>query len=149
MQYLNKTLSLLLALFLLVGTLAACSNETYKKREELYSSDLEESVYVESVTLTNDDLKTDANNGNRLYAMAQKQEDGTWRYQIKYAVAPQNATDKSVSFIRGTIDDSLATIDESTGVVTFYREGSLMVTLSAKNSQVDASAALMIYAIDT
>lgn len=144
----SKILSALLTLVLLVGMFTACG-DTYKKREDLYNSDLEETVYVESVTLTNDDLKTDANNGNRLYAMAQKQEDGTWRYQIKYSVAPENATDKGVSFVLGTADASLATVNVSTGVVTLYREGSVMVTLQAQNSQVDASAQLMIYAIDT
>ena len=56
----------------------------------------EEIVYVESIELLDENLKVDEN-GDK-YVVIRPDENGERKYQIKYRVHPDNATDDGVRF---------------------------------------------------
>ena len=113
----------------------------------------EEVVYTESVELLNEDIKP-GNDDFDYYVAIRPDENGERRYQIRYRVHPDNATDQSVSFAlapTSSDDDgevSGVSIDKN-GVVTFEGDGiaSVIVHVVANNGSGEAaSVSLAIFA---
>ena len=101
----------------------------------------EEIIPVESIEILNEGLKYSELWGN--YVVIQADENGEWRYQIKYRVHPDEATNSEVKFTYDTQNQS-ATIDEF-GVVTFTKPGMMKVILIPADGS-DTSASITIIA---
>ena len=89
----------------------------------------EEIVYVESIELLDENLKVDEN--GEKYVVIRPDENGERKYQIKYRVHPDNATEDGVTFAYDEQNTSV-TVDE-TGVVTFAKKGVVTVQIIAKD----------------
>ena len=98
----------------------------------------EEIVYVERVELLNEDLKESTTSGFDYYTVIYPDENGERRYQIKYRVYPDNATDQTVDFIYDKETEGV-TIDEN-GVVIFEGKGTVIVQVIPKNSASEAAS---------
>ena len=95
-----------------------------------------EIVYVSSIELLGDELKTNAQGQKTVTIFPD--ENGERKYQIKYRVHPDNATDDGVIFAYDE-EKTFATVDEN-GVVTFKRGGrALIVQLIAKDGSAKTS----------
>ena len=114
----------------------------------------QEEIYVERLELLNDDIKPA---GGRLegvdyYTTVSPDENGERRYQIKYRVFPDNATDQSVDFhlVPTTSDGEVSGVSiDKNGVVIFDGENvnSVIVQIIAKNaSSDDATVSIAIFA---
>ena len=57
-----------------------------------------EVIDVQSIELLNEGLKDSGDPEKGYYAIIQKNENGEWKYQIKYRVHPDNATNTKVDF---------------------------------------------------
>ena len=108
----------------------------------------EEIIPVERVEILDDTLKP-GNENFDFYKVIELDSDGKGRYQIKYRVYPDNATNQEVDFILTPMnsgDDSVpATIDEN-GVVIFEKQGAVIVSVVARDStgeDSEVSIALM------
>ena len=101
----------------------------------------EEVIPVESIELLNEGLKHNDIWGE--YVVIHPDEKGEWRYQIKWRVHPDEATDNSVSFSYDH-QNTCATIDEF-GVVTFTEPGMISVTLIPMDGS-DTSVTITIIA---
>lgn len=89
----------------------------------------DEIVYVESIELLDENLKVD-DQGVK-YVVIRPDENGERKYQIKYRVHPDNATENGVTFAYDEQNTSV-TVDE-TGVVTFAKKGVVTVQIIAKD----------------
>ena len=101
----------------------------------------DEIIPVESIELLNEGLKENETWGN--YVVISPDESGEWRYQIKWRVHPDNASDNSVSFSYDKQNDA-ATVNEL-GLVTFTKPGICEVTLIPKDGS-DTSVKITIIA---
>ena len=115
----------------------------------------EEVVYVESVELLNEGLLApDFEADFDYYALVAPNEQGELRYQIKYRVHPDNATDQSVDFVledaSGDGVQTTATVDKN-GVVIMDSVGTaVIVTVIAKNGSGEkASVSVALFAVDS
>ena len=95
----------------------------------------DEIVYVESIELLDENLKVD-DQGVK-YVVIRPDENGERKYQIKYRVHPDNATEDGVTFAYDEQNTSV-TVDE-TGVVTFAKEGVVTVQIIAKDGSAKTS----------
>lgn len=95
----------------------------------------DEIVYVESIELLDENLKVD-DQGVK-YVVIRPDENGERRYQIKYRVHPDNATENGVTFAYDEQNTSV-TVDE-TGVVTFAKKGVVTVQIIAKDGSAKTS----------
>lgn len=100
-----------------------------------------EIIYTKSVELLNEDIKL-AEDGTP-YVIVRLGTDGTARYQIRYRVHPDNATDANVNFIYDKQNTSVS-VDEN-GVVTFTKKGAVDITLQTTDGS-GAKATIRIYA---
>jgi hypothetical protein len=95
----------------------------------------DEIVYVESIELLDENLKVD-DQGVK-YVVIRPDENGERKYQIKYRVHPDNATEDGVTFAYDEQNTSV-TVDE-TGVVTFAKKGVVTVQIIAKDGSAKTS----------
>lgn len=110
----------------------------------------EEIIPVERVEILDDTLKP-GNENFDFYKVIELDSDGKGRYQIKYRVYPDNATNQEVDFILTPMnsgDDSVpATIDEN-GVVIFEKQGAVIVSVVARDSTgEDSEVSIAIMAV--
>ena len=110
----------------------------------------EEVVPVESVEILDENLKP-GNENFDYYTVIELDSEGKGRYQIKYRVHPDNATNQEIDFILTPMnsgDSSVpATIDEN-GVVQFDRQGAVIVSVIARDATgEDAEVSIAIMAI--
>lgn len=110
----------------------------------------EEVVPVESVKILDENLKT-GNENFDYYTVIELDADGKGRYQIRYRVYPDNATNQEVDFILTPMnsgDSSVpATIDEN-GVVQFDRPGAVIVSVIARDATgEDSEVSIAIMAV--
>ena len=95
----------------------------------------EEIVYVESIELLDENLKVNEN--GEKYVVIRPDENGERKYQIKYRVHPDNATEDGVTFAYDE-QATYVTVDE-TGVVTFAKKGVVTVQIIAKDGSAQTS----------
>ena len=95
----------------------------------------DEIVYVSSIELLDEDLKT--NDQGEKYVVISPDEKGERKYQIKYRVHPDNATDDGVIFAYDE-ENTIATVDEN-GLVAFNKKGVLTVQIVAKDGSAKTS----------
>lgn len=98
-------------------------------------------IPVERIEILNEGLKENDMWGK--YAIVNPDENGDRRYQIKWRVYPDDASDNSVDFSYD-LQNTVATIDEM-GVVTFSKPGMIKITLIPKDGS-DTSAVITIIA---
>ena len=101
-----------------------------------------EVVYSTSIELLNEDIGLDKNGNN--YAMAEKGEDGIWRYQLQWRVHPDNVTNDGVTFSYDNQNNTVF-IDED-GVITFTQKGVVTVEILPKDSSPGVGATVKIWA---
>ena len=94
-----------------------------------------EIVYVERIELLDENLKTD--DQGQKYVVIYPDENGERKYQIKYRVHPDNATENGVTFAYDKQNTSV-TVDEN-GVVTFAKKGAITVQIIAKDGSAKTS----------
>ena len=87
-----------------------------------------EKVYVERIEILNSDVKID--DEGMKYVTIRPDESGNRIYQLEWRVYPDNATNKTVDFIYDSQNTNV-TIDETTGVVTFQKKGSIKIQIMA------------------
>ena len=104
-----------------------------------------EVIDVQSIELLNEGLKDSGDPEKGYYAIIQKNENGEWKYQIKYRVHPDNATNTKVDFSYNK-NQTIATVDEESGVVTFNRVGTITITL-LPNDRSDCEAKITLIAV--
>ena len=95
----------------------------------------DEIIYVESIELLDENLKT--NDQGEKYVVIYPDDKGERKYQIKYRVHPDNATDDDVIFAYDE-QNTFATVDEN-GVVTFTKKGAITVQIIAKDGSAKTS----------
>ncbi len=95
----------------------------------------DEIVYVSNIELLDENLKT--NDQGEKYVVIYPDENGDRKYQIKYRVHPDNATDDGVIFAYDE-ENAFATVDEN-GVVTFTKKGAITVQIIAKDGSAKTS----------
>ncbi|MBQ2773386.1 MAG: hypothetical protein IJC95_06250 [Clostridia bacterium] len=101
----------------------------------------DEIVYSNKIELLNEDIKI--KNGEP-YALAEKGEDGVWRYQLKYRVYPDNVTNSAVTFSYDNQNNTVS-IDEN-GVVTITKKGPVIIQILPQDGSPDVSATLTVWA---
>ena len=94
-----------------------------------------EIVYVSSIELLDENLKT--NDQGEKYVVIYPDDKGERKYEIKYRVHPDNATEDGVIFAYDE-ENAFATVDEN-GVVTFKKKGAITVQLIAKDGSAKTS----------
>lgn len=98
----------------------------------LKAKDFHEIVYTNGIELLNENIKIDKETGEP-YDVVYPDANGEWKYQLKYRVHPDNATDNSVTFSMDEQAKSYATIDEN-GIVTLTRANrSVTITIQAND----------------
>ena len=101
-----------------------------------------EIVYTTGIELLDENIKQNAE--GEKYIVIHKDENGEYKYQLKYRVHPDNATNSDVTYSYDT-ELSYVSVDED-GVVTFTRGGrTATITIIAKDGS-GASATLTITA---
>lgn len=103
----------------------------------------EEIVYVERIELLNEGLEDTGSDEFGKYAIVHPDENGEWRYQIKYRVHPDEATNSEVEFSYDT-QNTAVTVDEN-GVVTFTEPAAVTITITPKDG-TDSKAIITIIA---
>ena len=98
-----------------------------------------EIVYVQSIEILDENLKTD-DQGEK-YVVIYPDEKGERKYQIKYRVHPDNATDDGVTFAYDQ-QNTAVTVDED-GVVTFAKKGAVTVQIIAKDGSAKTSITII------
>ncbi len=131
----RNAISLLAVLLLLTALFTACGNGTGKNKTD-------KDILVTQIVLLGDEIQTKADGTH--YVVLNADEDGVWRYQIKYRTYPENAADRDVNFTLLTANP-YAEIDESSGNVTLTKEGVATVLLKGRG-QSEASITLEIWA---
>ena len=118
----KKSVVILIALIFIASVVSVCFfGLEFKTFEEI--------VYVESIELLDENLKVDEN--GEKYVVIRPDENGERKYQIKYRVHPDNATDDGVTFAYDE-QTTYVTVDE-TGVVTFAKKGVVTVQIIAND----------------
>ena len=113
----------------------------------------EEVVYVESVELLNEGLLVPEFEADfDYYALVAPNEQGELRYQIKYRVHPDNATDQRVDFVleNASGDGEVTGVSvDANGVVKMEKVGTaVIVSVVAKNGSGEkASASIALFAV--
>ena len=102
----------------------------------------EEVIPVSEVEILNEGLKESETWGR--YVTVSADANGEWRYQIKYRVHPDDATNKEVDFNVAATPAGCATIDEN-GVVIFNSVGMAKVYVIATDG-TNAEATVTIIA---
>ena len=102
----------------------------------------DEIIYSTGIDLLNEDIKVDKNGNN--YALAEKGEDGIWRYQLQWRVYPDNVTNDGVTFSYDNQNNTVF-INED-GVITFTQKGVVTVTILPKDAAPNVSATVKIWA---
>ena len=98
-------------------------------------------VDVENVEILNEGLKYNNTWGN--YTVISKNTDGEWKYQIRWRVYPDDATNQKVEFQLDSQNKS-ATVDEN-GIVTFSNPGVASINIIATDGS-NVSAKITIIA---
>ena len=135
----NSFILLLLALIICFSlvvlgvTLQIPNNNVDEPKENV--DEPKEIIYAESIELLDENLKVDEN--GEKYVVIRPDENGERKYQIKYRVHPDNATEDGVTFAYDEQNTSV-TVDE-TGVVTFAKEGVVTVQIIAKDGSAKTS----------
>ena len=101
-----------------------------------------EIIYSSKIELLNEDIKIDKN--GMPYALAEKGEDGIWRYQLSYRVHPDNVTNSAVTYSYDNQNNTVS-VDEN-GVVTFTKKGVVTVEILPKDGSPEVSATIKIWA---
>ena len=101
-----------------------------------------EIIYSNKIEIINEDIQINPNDG-KPYAMAQKGEDGVWRYQLKWRVYPDDVTNNAVTFSYDNQNNTVS-IDEN-GVVTFTKKGVVTIEILPQDGS-NVSASLTIWA---
>lgn len=99
-------------------------------------------VYSTKIELLNEDIKI--NKSGMPWALAEKGEDGIWRYQLEYRVHPDNVTDNGVTFSYDNLNNTVS-VDEN-GVVTFTKKGVVIIEIFPKDGSPEVSAVIQIWA---
>jgi len=94
-------------------------------------------IKTQSITIIGDEIKTSQSNDSK-YVIVSQSGDGVWEYQLKYTVAPDDATDKGVNFIHED-NPSLTVSDE--GFVTYIAASGGMPSAIIKIMAKDGSLA--------
>ena len=102
----------------------------------------DEVIYTNKIELLNEDIKIDKN--GKPYALAQKGDDGVWRYQLEYRVYPDNATNSEVIYSYDNLNNTVS-VDEN-GVITFTKKGVVTIEILPKDSSPNVSATLTVWA---
>jgi len=102
----------------------------------------DEVVYTNKIELLNEDIKINKN--GEPYALAEKGEDGVWRYQLKYRVYPDNATNSAVIYSYDNLNNTVS-VDEN-GVITFTKKGVVTIEILPKDGSPEVSAKLTVWA---
>ena len=91
---------------------------------------LEETIYVQRISILNDDVKVDPTDGS-IYVVVYLDQNDYAKYQIQYRVHPENATNQGVNFSydKQTMN---VTVDEN-GLVEFTGPSAILVTLDPKD----------------
>ena len=102
-----------------------------------------EVVYTDGIELLGDEIKTNPETGEKSVQI----RDGSFAYQIKYRVHPDNATNRDVYFVydQEKAEQLSITVSED-GLVKFTKRGSITVTVMAADGS-GASATLKILAV--
>ena len=107
-------------------------------------------VYVSAITVTtqaNGTIK-DNNEDIKYYYMTDDNTtitDGKYTFKLEYTVSPANATEKTVNFTSS--DTTVATVDEN-GLVTFERNESVYITLTAKDERAVSTRVQLVWPAD-
>ena len=107
-------------------------------------------VYVSAITVTtqaNGTIK-DNNEDIKYYYMTEDNTnvtDGKYTFKLEYTVSPANATEKTVNFTSS--DTTVATVDEN-GLVTFERNESVYITLTAKDERAVSTRVQLVWPAD-
>ena len=91
---------------------------------------LEETIYVQRISILNDDVKTDPTDGS-IYVVIYLDDKNEAKYQIEYRVHPENATNQGVNFSYDTQTPNV-TVDEN-GLVKFTGPSAVLITLNPKD----------------
>lgn len=102
-----------------------------------------EIIYSNKIEIINEDIQINPNDGTP-YAMAQKGEDGVWRYQLKWRVYPDDVTNNAVTFSYDNQNNTVS-VDEN-GVVTFTKKGVVTIEILPQDGSANVSASLTIWA---
>lgn len=102
----------------------------------------DEVVYTNKIELLNEDIKINKN--GEPYALAEKGEDGVWRYQLEYRVYPDNATNSAVIYSYDNLNNTVS-VDEN-GVITFTKKGVVTIEILPKDGSPEVSAKLTVWA---
>ena len=102
-----------------------------------------EIIYSSKIEIINEDIKINPNDG-KPYAMAQKGEDGVWRYQLTWRVYPDDVTNNAVTFSYDNKNNTVS-VDEN-GVVTFTKKGVVTIEILPQDGSANVSASLTIWA---
>lgn len=102
-----------------------------------------EIIYSNKIEIINEDIQINPNDG-KPYAMAQKGEDGVWRYQLKWRVYPDDVTNNAVTFSYDNQNNTVS-VDEN-GVVTFTKKGVVTIEILPQDGSANVSASLTIWA---
>lgn len=86
-------------------------------------------VYVESIEILDLENKIKIDDEGNPYVTILPDENGERKYQIKYRVYPDDASNKAVSFDYDKQNPNV-TVDEN-GIVTFKKKGSVIVYIKA------------------
>ena len=98
-------------------------------------------VDVERIEILNEGLKESERLGK--YVVIEKNAEGEWKYQIRWRVHPDDATNTRVEFSYDK-QNSAVSVDEN-GIVTFTKNGSITVHIIATDGS-NASATLTVIA---
>lgn len=102
-----------------------------------------EIIYSNKIEIINEDIQINPNDG-KPFAMAQKGEDGVWRYQLKWRVYPDDVTNNAVTFSYDNQNNTVS-VDEN-GVVTFTKKGVVTIEILPQDGSANVSASLTIWA---
>ena len=103
-----------------------------------------EIVYSTGIELLNEDIKPKVDPTGNDWALAEKGEDGIWRYQLQWRVYPDNVTNDGVTFSYDNQNNTVF-INED-GVITFTKKGVVTVTILPKDASPNVSATIKIWA---
>lgn len=84
----------------------------------------DEVINVDSISFDDESIKIHPETGEK-YIRLSPDENGERKYQIRYLIGPEDASNKGVRF---TIASNCATVDEN-GLVTFTEAGDAIITI--------------------
>ena len=84
----------------------------------------DEIIYVSEISFDDENIKIRESDGAK-YIRLSPDENGDRKYQIRYIIGPDEATNKGVRY---AISSNCASVDEN-GLVTFTKKGDAIVTI--------------------